>query len=35
LFSAFDERPNPEAMRAVIHVDAAQIAELLRQVGLE
>jgi hypothetical protein len=35
LFSAFDERPNPEAMRQPVEVDGAALNHLLQQVGIE
>lgn len=35
LFSAFDERANPEAMRQPVEVDGAALTHLLQQVGIE
>jgi len=35
LFEAFDERPGPEAMRAVVRVDEAEAERLLERLGIE
>jgi len=35
LFEAFDERENPAAMRAPVHVDAADAARLLGRLGID
>lgn len=35
LFSAFDERPNPEAMREPVVVECATVEALVAQLGLD